>query len=194
MDAVVHLAVAIGEGIYETPQIPVQTNILGTINLMEAIRRSNQNIRVILTGSAPVHLEPMPDTKIHAVDNCYTTDGDFLYDFTKCMQERTLKTYCQQFNLTAITLRAGHIVDSHTQTDPQGRPLTDLPYYRGGWVCHYDLAGAVVKAITFQQSGYNAFHIIGAWQARNHFDIERTENEFGFVCEAHFEEYESKTE
>jgi len=74
--------------------------------------------------------------------------------------------------------------------DPAGQTLSTLDYCRGGWVCRYDLATACVKALHLSTLGYTAFHVIGATEARKHFDIERTETELGFVFETRFEQYQ----
>jgi hypothetical protein len=72
--------------------------------------------------------------------------------------------------------------------DPQGTPLAELHYARGGWLCRFDLARACLKALRFRQSGYRAFHVIGSRAAWAHFDLGRTERDLGFRCVATFED------
>jgi len=185
-DAIVHLAVAIGGG-YDTPKIPFDVNVRGTANVLAAARH-HEIKRIIIMSSAPVHLNI--GRKIYAViDRLQSSEGDFLYDMTKCLQEDIARYYGQTFGLDVLTLRAGHIVDGRADVDPKGRPLADVLYARGGWVCRYDLADAVVHALNYELNGYDAFHIIGAKEAEQHFDIARTEVIFGFVPATQFEAY-----
>ncbi len=185
-DVIVHLAVAIN-GAYETPEIPFNVNVRGTANIFAAALE-NKIERIVLMSSAPFHVNFAG--KLHAVnDRIQGSDGDFMYDLTKCLQEDIASYYAKTQGLTAITLRAGHIVDGRTGLDPAGRSLTSIQYGRGAWICRYDLARAVVKAITYDVEGYDAFHIIGAIDAKQRFDIERTEEIFGFVPEIQFEAY-----
>jgi nucleoside-diphosphate-sugar epimerase len=190
-DAVVHLAIAVGEHDYRTADIPFETNVTGTYNVFEAARQNGQTHRIILTGSAPVHLTYQPGETSSAEHDCRTSpNADHLYDLTQCLQEAIAKDFCSTYSMTAITLRLGHIVDSKTRTDPKGRSLTDLDYARGRWVCRYDVANAVLTALALPVTGYHAFNLVGARQARLLFDMERTERELGYRCQADFAEYE----
>ena len=186
IDVVVHLAVAVNGG-YDTPQIPFDVNVRGTANVFQAARQQGVK-RVILMSSAPFHVEH--SGKIHAVDDrLQGTGGDFMYDMTKCLQEDIASYYANTFNLSVITLRAGHIVDGKANLDPKGRSLDNIQYGRGSWICRYDLARAVDHALSYDMTGYDAFHIIGADAARTRFDMQRTEEIFEFFPETRFEAY-----
>ena len=189
IDMIVHLAVAVDEGDYDTPDIPFKTNVLGTYNVFEAARQ-NAIQRVILMSSAPIHLQFAPDAVIDAyVDLPTSTDDGHLYDLTKRLQEQIAKDYVDSFGLDVITLRAGHIVDSDTQTDPKGRALAEVDYCRGGWVCRYDLGQAVLRAIEFEGAGYHAFNVISDTRAYVQFDLAQTENMLQVKFEADFSNY-----
>lgn len=127
-DALIHLAVAVGEDDYRQPAVPFATNVMGTYNVLEAARREHVP-RVVLIGSAAVHLPAGPLT---ADQWRSAPDDDHLYDLTKRLQEETARDFGQTFGMTTIILRAGHLVDSHAGTDPRGRPLAELHYARGG--------------------------------------------------------------
>jgi len=73
--------------------------------------------------------------------------------------------------------------------DPRGRPLADLKYCRGGWVCRYDLARAVVAALAWRGRGYEAFHIIGDRRMRGRFDVARAKASLGIELETDFSGY-----
>jgi nucleoside-diphosphate-sugar epimerase len=187
VDTIIHLAVAIGAGDYDSPKIPFDVNVRGTANLFEVARK--QNIKhVILMSSAAVHLNS--ETIIDAVEDCLCSpEGDFLYDMTKCLQENIGRHYAQVFGMTVITLRAGHIVDGRKNITPDGYPLSELNYCRGGWICRYDLTQAVIKALDYEHKGYDAFHIIGAKAAQDYLDTTRSKQILGFVAKIKFEEY-----
>lgn len=185
-DAIVHLAVAVGD-VYDTPQMPFDINVQGTANLFEAARQHSIK-RVIVMSSAGVHLQR--SDRISALDDCLQSpEGDFMYDMTKCLQENICRYYGQTFDLTAIVLRAGHIVDGRSNLDPKGRALETIMYCRGGWVCCYDLANSVIAALSYDKTGYDAFHVIGAIGAEKRFDIERTERNLGIRPQSRFEDY-----
>lgn len=187
--AVVHLATAVDENDYQNPDIPFSVNVKGTYNVFEAARRHSVQ-RLVLISSAAVHLDHPMGRKLCALtDWTSSNDQDHLYDLTKRLQEEIARDFCETFKMSAVVLRAGHIVDGRAGVDPKGRPLSTLAYCRGGWVCRYDLGGACVRALELDTPGYQAFHVIGAEAARLHFDIERTERALGLVFENRFEKY-----
>jgi nucleoside-diphosphate-sugar epimerase len=184
--AVVHLAVAVEAGDYQRPQRPFATNVLGTYNVFDAARRAGLT-RVVLVSSAAVHLPPGP-APMSASEWRSSPGDDHLYDLTKRLQEEIARDFCATFAMTAVVLRAGHLVDATRGVDPHGRPLAELRYARGGWLCRHDLARACLQALRFPHTGYHAFHVVGSRAARVRFDLERTERELGFRCAATFDE------
>jgi len=186
MDVIVHLAVAVGQGDYGTPERPFQSNVQGTANIFEALRQRNQQTKVVLMSSAAFHVSPQQRQQLP-----YPTDNgdDFIYDFTKSLQEVIAHQYNQVFGIPVVALRAGHIVDGRAQVDPKQRPLATLQYGRGYWICRYDLAAAVLKASAYSQPDYEHFDIIGAEAARQDFDIQRTEDVLQHRNEVSFAAY-----
>jgi nucleoside-diphosphate-sugar epimerase len=187
--SIVHLAVAVDASAYRAPQLPFSVNVQGTYNLFEAARRYVVQ-RIVLMSSAAVHLYPTIGETLSALTDWKSSaDEDHLYDLTKRLQEEIARDFCATFGMSAVVLRAGHIVDGRAEVDPQGRPLSALDYCRGGWICRYDLAKACLKALELGGTGYNAFHVIGAAAAHQHFDVDRTERELGLAFESRFEQY-----
>lgn len=187
-DIIVHLAVAVGEKDYLLPDVPFRTNVQGTYNVFEAAR-TNRIGKLILMSSAAVHL-PFFERTSGAVAWRSSDDTDHLYDLTKRLQETIAQDFCETYAMTAIVLRAGHIVDGRKRLDPNGKSLDALEYARGGWVCRYDLANACLKAIEYPGTNYRVFHVVGSKRARNYFDVEQTEKELKFKVAAQFEQYE----
>ena len=54
VEAIIHLAIAVGSDDYDSPEVPFKTNVLGTYNVLEAARI--RRVAVVLLSSAPVHL------------------------------------------------------------------------------------------------------------------------------------------
>lgn len=188
-DAVVHLAVAVEDGAYRTPDLPFAVNVRGTYNVFAAARQRAVG-KVVLMGEAAVHVPPRDGERLDARTDWRGDAGDdHLYDLTKRLQEEIAKDFCATHGMTAVVLRASHVVDGRAGVDPHGVPLEEVTYARGGWVCRYDLARACVLALTLPTTGYNAFHVIGSREASRRFDIERTERELGLRFDARFERY-----
>ncbi len=190
VDAVVHLAVAGGEDAYEHPDVPFDVNVKGTYNVFEASRQNGVG-KIVHMSSAAVHVPCEDGEKISTTENWRSSAKDNpLYDLTKRLQEEIAKDYCETHGMNAVVLRAGHVVDGKSQTDQKGRPLSELEYCRGGWVCRYDLANACLRGLEFGKRGYHAFHVVGSEGARERFDVDRTEDELGLVLQRRFEQYE----
>lgn len=67
-DAIYHLAAEVGSGIsMAEPQKYVQTNSLGTINLLEAMRKSGRYSKVIVASSATVYGEATYQCQEHGI-------------------------------------------------------------------------------------------------------------------------------
>lgn len=189
IDAIVHLAVTTSD--YHTPESPFNVNVRGTANIFESVRQNNIE-RIVLMSSAPFHVQH--NGKIHAInDRLQGHGGDFIYDMTKCLQEDIASYYATTHSIKTITLRAGHIVDGRTKLDPKAQSLETITYGRGAWICRYDLAQAVLLALKYPVANYNAFHIIGCEEAKEYFDMERTETLLGFTPETKFEKYPKTT-
>jgi nucleoside-diphosphate-sugar epimerase len=188
-EAVIHLAIAIGENDYLEPGRPFAVNVQGTYHVFEAARQAGVR-KFVLISSAPVHL-PQSGSGIRAAEASWESSPreDHLYDLTKRLQETIARDFSATFGLEVVVLRAGHIVDGQTDRDAKSRDLADLQYCRGGWVCRHDLAQACLLALGLDKPGYTAFHIIGASEARRYFDIDRTEKMLGLKFTNRFENY-----
>jgi len=102
-DAVIHLAAqnSVPKAI-ENPKDTIYTNVLGTANLLEAIRKSNKNIRFILSSSAAVYYS-------NKVERAISEDMSVLpcnmYSLTKYIQEQLAERYRTDYNMNIICTR-----------------------------------------------------------------------------------------
>lgn len=187
-EAIVHLAVAVGDNDYTQPEIPFATNVKGAYNIFETAQQLNIG-HILLTSSAPVHLTHT-DPVLDAQRPLPISPGDdHLYDLTKRLQEEIGRSYSETFGLNTIVLRLGHVVDGIQQTTQNGQPLAQLSYCRGGWVDRTDVAQACLQALTMTIKGYHALHIIGAYQAYQQYNINRTEKILNMRFQHRFENY-----
>jgi uronate dehydrogenase len=185
----VHLAIADQKADYQSSDVPFSVNVKGTYNVFEAARLHGLS-KIVVMSSAPVHLPFGTDKQTDAHSDWKSSSGDdHLYDLTKRLQETIAMDFCDTFAMNAVVLRAGHIVDGRKQVDPRGRPLSEVDYCRGGWVCRYDLADTCLKALELRRPGYSTYSAIGSEQARKPFDIDRTERELGVSFKPRSEQY-----
>ena len=95
VDAVVHLAVAKGDGVYKEPDVPFKVNVKGTYNVFEASRRNGIR-KIVQMSSAAVHVPLQKSEMLSATENWRSSIEDSpLYDLTKRLQEEIAKEYCE---------------------------------------------------------------------------------------------------
>lgn len=172
-DAVLHMAIATGEDAYRSPDLPFAVNVRGTWNVFEAARRTGAR-RMVLIGSAAVHLSDPPPPGGWRSD----AGEDHLYDVTKRLQEQIALDFADTHDLSVLILRAGHVVDGEARHDARGRPLEQLAYCRGGWVCRHDLATACARAFATDVTGI--LDIVGGHPGRERFGTAEAERRLGF--------------
>jgi nucleoside-diphosphate-sugar epimerase len=81
--------------------------VQGAYNVLDAARREDAS-KVVVVGSAPVHLMPLDGSKVDARSALHTTAGsDRLYDLTKRLQEEIARAFCETYSMNAVVLRAG---------------------------------------------------------------------------------------
>ena len=175
MDAVVHLAMAGEPGSYETPEIPMRTNVLGTANVLEAARRVGIR-RIVHMSSGAVVTGYSRDTFIH-VELPYKFSG--MYCMTKALQEHVCRQYASEYGMTVVALRPWSVVDGPTMTAKDGLPLTYNNVFFG-LVSRYDLAEACNLGLFADLVGFQPFHIMATDEGERWFDLERTRRVLGW--------------
>lgn len=185
VDKVIHLAVATDREAYRAPGLPLQVNVGGTYNVFAGLRAAGRS-DVVLISSAAVHLAG----DARSPTTWRSSSGpDHLYDLTKRLQEEIARDFCETYAMNATVLRSGHIVDGRTGLDPEGRPLADLTYCRGGWIDRYDLARACLGAIEGDLRGFRVLNVVGAGEGYERFDVARAEVQLGFQIVSRFEDF-----
>lgn len=186
-DAVIHAAVADWRpGMYEVgdPQ-PFDVNVWGTYNLLDAARQEGIK-RIILIAAAETHVDHPPGAHIDH-DKPYTGVPD-IYDLTKRLQEEMARWFVESYGLDIVALRLGTIVDVKSGRKRHGglegwhRTMNNH-----SWIDRYDVGEACIRTLEKDHRGWNVFHLIGAPQAKQTFDIERTESCLGIQFTTEFD-------
>jgi len=100
-DAVCHLAALIGIPYsYEAPRSYVETNVLGTLNILEACRDSNIR-RVVVTSTSEVY----GTTRYTPIDEVHPLQGQSPYSASKIGADKLAESFFTSFNLPVVTLR-----------------------------------------------------------------------------------------
>ena len=157
IDGIVHLAAVsrIKDG-YEDPLKCMKTNIMGTINIFEAIKNSPQKPWVICGSTL--------ESDWHT-DDCFT--GTFkiptsFYGLTKFVNELSAIQYVRDHNLRIMTLRIGYVYGSLRDQLEKALPtfvsqslngedlnvLTDSPQC---FIYYEDLMAGIVAGISYME-------------------------------------------
>lgn len=115
-DAVLHLAAQSSVALsWKQPQLTADINIKGTLNLLEAARRMQNPLRILLIGSGeeygvlnPEQIPVSEDTPLHPAN---------IYAATKAAAEQLAAVYVRAYHLPVVTVRAfNHIGPGQRET------------------------------------------------------------------------------
>jgi UDP-glucose 4-epimerase len=119
VEVVFHLAASVGNArSIEHPMIDAETNVLGTLNVLEAARR--QGVRkVVFSSSAGIfgELKTLPIREDHPVE------PDSPYGATKLGAEKLCLTYAKLYDLEAICLRYFNVFGLNQRYDAYGNVI-----------------------------------------------------------------------
>lgn len=100
-NAVCHLAALIGIPYsYEAPRSYVDTNILGTLNILEACRDANTS-RVVITSTSEVY----GTARYAPIDEAHPLQGQSPYSASKIGADKLAESFFNSFDLPVVTLR-----------------------------------------------------------------------------------------
>jgi dTDP-glucose 4,6-dehydratase/UDP-glucose 4-epimerase len=168
VDGVLHLAaVSRPKWGYKEPLKCIDTNIMGTANVLEAVRKSNPRAWVIFSSSREVYagLDKFP------VDEKSPRNPLNAYGVSKVCGEDLLKQYAENYGLRCLTLRfcgvytgardiLDRVVPRFIGLALRGKPITiegrGVNY--GDFVYISDLLDAIERAIEFVNSKPRGFY------------------------------------
>lgn len=111
-DLVYHMAAQVGREIsVEQPELDVEVNCTGTINVLEAVRREEKKARVVFAGSRGQIGEPvyMP------VDEKHPQNPTDVYGINKMAGEQYLFLYSRIYDFPAVSLRLNNVYGPRCQ-------------------------------------------------------------------------------
>lgn len=183
IDGVVNVMMAPNET-YVRPEIPFQSNVLGTANLLEAAREVGVK-RFVHTSTAAI----FGGTDTDWLDAETEPIATGMYAITKFLQEVLCRNYVLAYGLSAACLRiAGGIVCGRSGTHKDGEPLSKETYH-DGWICRYDIAEACRLALEVPDITWEVFFIGSTPQLFKRVDVQRTIDVLNWRPKYDFQEY-----
>ncbi|WP_281354892.1 NAD-dependent epimerase/dehydratase family protein [Chelativorans xinjiangense] len=186
-DAVIHAAVADWRaGMHEVGDPhPFDVNVWGTYNILDAARLAGIK-RIILIAAAETHVDHSPGT---LVDHKTPYRGvPKIYDLTKRLQEEIGSWFAAMYGLDVVAFRLGTIVDLKLGRKRHGGPEGwNKSMRKHSWIDRYDVGRACLRALEENPQGFQVFHLIGAPEAKQVFDVARTEKSLGIQFTTEFD-------
>ena len=109
-DAVCHFAAKslVGES-NKNPSKYYENNLIGTFNLLEAMKVSNIN-KLVFSSTAAIFGNPK---SVQRISETHQTNPINVYGKTKLMIEKMIEDYCNSYNLSAVCLRYFNAAGAH---------------------------------------------------------------------------------
>mgnify|MGYP001159449452 CR=1 FL=1 len=106
INSIIHLG-AITQVIdaYKSPYDTYQTNIMGTVNILEAVRLVNRNINIIFSSSDKAYGKMLQKSYLES----HPLHGDYPYDVSKSAADLISQSYSKTYNLKIGIIRSGNI-------------------------------------------------------------------------------------
>jgi len=112
VDIIFHLAAQVGREIsMEKPWIDTEINCLGTLNILEAVRKLSQSPRVIYAGSRGQVGEPI----YLPVDEKHPDEPTDIYGINKLAAEKYLFLYNKVYDIPVVSLRLNNVYGPRCQ-------------------------------------------------------------------------------
>tara|TARA_B100001057_G_scaffold485529_1_gene565359 strand:- start:564 stop:1517 length:954 start_codon:yes stop_codon:yes gene_type:complete len=90
---------------YRSPYDTYKTNILGTVNILEAVRIINKDINVIFSSSDKAYGKMLKKSYLET----HPLQGDYPYDVSKSSSDLIAQSYSKTYNLKIGIIRSGNI-------------------------------------------------------------------------------------
>lgn len=119
VDVVFHLAACVGrQRSLETPQLDSEINLIGTINVLEAMR-SNDVHRMVYSSSAAMFGELV----MESIDEEHPLNADSPYGVSKLSAEKMIMAYSGIYDIIAVCLRYFNIYGINQRYDVYGNVI-----------------------------------------------------------------------
>ena len=118
-DVVFHLAASVGrQRSLDNPQLDSEVNLIGTINVLEAMRKSSVP-RIVYSSSAAMFGELLTPT----IDENHPQNADSPYGVSKLAAEKMILAYAGIYDITGVCLRYFNIYGINQRFDLYGNVI-----------------------------------------------------------------------
>ena len=119
VDVVFHLAASVGrQRSLDNPQLDSEVNLIGTVNVLEAMRKSNVR-RIVYSSSAAMFGELVTPT----IDECHPQNADSPYGVSKLAAEKMILAYAGIYDIIGVCLRYFNIYGVNQRIDLYGNVI-----------------------------------------------------------------------
>jgi len=116
VEYILHLAAVVSlEEVYENPRLALETNVLGTLNMLELARKHDVK-RFVYASSVAVYGEPVE----LPIKESHPTKPANLYGLTKLMGEHLALQYSKDYGIEVISLRYFNVYGPRMRKGPYG--------------------------------------------------------------------------
>lgn len=123
-EIIFHLAASVGnKRSIDEPFVDAQTNVLGTINVLEAARKYKVR-KIVVSSSAAIY----GDLKILPIDEDHPIEPDSPYGCTKLCEEKLSLAYSKLYPLEVICLRYFNVYGPNQRYDAYGNAIPIFVY------------------------------------------------------------------
>lgn len=119
IDVVIHMAASVGrQRSLDNPQLDSEINLIGTINILESMRKNNVK-RIVYSSSAAMFGELLTPT----IDENHPQNADSPYGVSKLAAEKMILAYCGIYDMTCVCLRYFNIYGINQRFDLYGNVI-----------------------------------------------------------------------
>ena len=119
VDVVFHLAASVGrQRSIDYPQKDSEINLIGTVNILEAMKKANTS-RIVYSSSAAMFGE----LKTPTIDENHPQNADSPYGVSKLAAEKMILAYADLYGFTAVCLRYFNIYGINQRFDMYGNVI-----------------------------------------------------------------------
>ncbi len=164
-DIIFHLAAQISHFVsMENPSMDVDVNLIGTMNVLEACRNVNKNVKLVSVGT----VTQSGVAKMLPIDESFTDWPIEIYSLHKLVCEKYFKIYNKVHGLNTTFFRLGTLYGDRQKIDDHKRGITNFfigrifrgepitIYGDGLWKRDYNYIGNVIDALILATQNENA--------------------------------------